>query len=381
MKIVRLTGECYMRVSKIGKIIVSIIGTDKTYDLVSKELDAKEDGSDSTCFDICLNINEKTNFIGYKPKIFSAKGKMNFNESEFYVDYLRDFSYSVKGLFKKKNHVVNVDINAKQITIVDVIKSFLVSKTEKVKNSILSYSLFWYLIHVQLLKINGSFVHSSVIYNSKTNKSLLITGTGGCGKTSIIIELLNNNYFYYVAEDFGIVDSDGNTFFNPKAISIYATDIEHGQSQLKEYFNSLSIKEKAVFFLKRRIFKMNPLFKISPHILFKNKIKNKSKIEHVIYFSRRDVSQFEILNISYDKFINRILNASMRELKTLNELLMLMNANAPDSYLIPSFEEIQQKTRSVYSKAFLNTKNKLLIIPHKSTPNEVLDFLKEQSII
>ena len=71
----------------------------------------------------------------------------------------------------------------------------------------------------------------------------------------------------------------------------------------------------------------------------------------------------------------------MRELKTLNELIMLIRANAPLGYDIPSVDNIREETKEVYLKAFSTTNNKILYIPHKTKPDEILIYLKEKKFL
>ncbi len=70
----------------------------------------------------------------------------------------------------------------------------------------------------------------------------------------------------------------------------------------------------------------------------------------------------------------------MRELKTLNELMLLIRANAPVEYNIPSFEEIRSQTKEIYEKALGYTNNKIVYIPHKTKPEDLVNFLKDKEL-
>ena len=78
---------------------------------------------------------------------------------------------------------------------------------------VLSYSLFWYIFNISLLKKNKSFIHAG-IYSNSSDEATIITGTGGCGKTSTLFKLLEDNKSKYISEDFGIIecldDNDNN---------------------------------------------------------------------------------------------------------------------------------------------------------------------------
>lgn len=360
---------------EIAGIVIKIKNTNEVATEIINDLNAVKD-NDKQEYDINIEIfSDKIR--DYKPVIFSAKGSMNFNKNEYFVDYLSDVNYVIKNIFF--NDKIDIKINSNKSSLKKKIKSLYTSKNIMTKNIILSYSLFWYVLHIKLIKENKSFIHAGII--DINGYSSIITGTGGCGKTSTLFKMLEDEKSAYIAEDFGIIDSDGYTYYNPKPVSIYASDIEFGQSILKEYFNKFSKKEQIVWSLKRNMLKLNPMIKAKPELLMENRISLKSKIKNVIYFVRSNNSKISFSDISLNELTERILDASMRELKTLNELIQLIRANAPVDYNIPSFEDIRNQTKMIYLKAFKNTNNKIIYIPHKTKPEALVNYLKEKRLI
>lgn len=342
---------------------------------IIEDLNAKKD-NDNNSYDIALNIVNK-NIKDYKATIFSAKGSMNFNADAYFVDYLFDVNYIVKNIFNNKN--IDITINTSKSSLKKKIKSLFSNKALMMKNTILSYSLFWYILHIKLLQKNKSFLHAGV-FDLNGNASI-ITGTGGCGKTSTLFKILEDKDSSYIAEDFGIIDKNGYTYYNPKPVSIYASDMEFGQSILTNYFNKFTNSEQWIWSIKRNLLKINPMIKSKPNLLMDNKICQKSKIKNVIYFVRNNNQSLKIEDIKLNELTERILDASMRELKTLNELIQLIRANAPLSFNIPSFEDIRYQTKEIYLEAFKDTNNKIIYIPHKTKPDELVQYLKDKEII
>jgi len=360
---------------EIAGIKIKIKNTNLVANEIIKDLKAIKHENDSE-YDICLEIKDDK-LKNYQATVFSAKGSMNFNKNEYFVDYLSDVNYIVKNLFT--NEAIEIQINCSKSSLKKKVKQLYSSKTIMSKNTILSYALFWYVLHMALLKEEKSFLHAGIV--DLNGKATIITGTGGCGKTSTLFKILEDSNSKYIAEDFGIIDKEGFTYYNPKPVSIYASDMEFGQNILKNYFIKFSNKEKIIWSLKRNILKINPMIKAVPSLLMNNRISQKSKIENVIYFVRNNNEVISMQNINKNDLAERVLDASMRELKTLNELILLMRANAPIEYNIPSFEDIRMQAKDIYMNAFEETNNKIIYIPHKTKPDDLVGYLKENGLI
>ncbi|WP_066354381.1 DEAD/DEAH box helicase family protein [Aliarcobacter skirrowii] len=362
---------------EIAGVKIKIENTNELSNTIAHDLDAKVLNTTEVSFDLILRFNTD-NFSEYKPTVYSAKGSMNFNKNEFFVGYLSGIKYKVKNLFNESPTELDIEVNNKNIKTL-LRQLYNLDFSNRYKNIILSYSLFWYILHIVLLKQQKAFLHAGVF--SKGNKISVITGTGGCGKTSTLFKLLEEENSYYIAEDFGILNNEAETFYNPKPVSIYASDMEFGQTILKNYHQKFTSTEKILWDAKSKFLNKNPMIKALPQKVMDGKIKESGKIDNILYFVRNNSLELSIDNIETDNLAERVLDASMRELKTLNELVLLMRANAPQDYNIPSFEEIRQKTKEVYKKAFENTNNKIVYIPYKTKPDELVNFLKEQGLV
>lgn len=319
----------------------------------------------------------KYNNSNYIPKIFSAKNNFHFNEKEFYSNYLNDIEYLIANLFVKDT--VTIKVRNKKKSLFKYLRKLISENEESIKNQILSYSLLWYVVYIRLLQINKTFVHACAF--ELNNQTTLICGTGGCGKTSTLFKILEENNSFYLSEDFGIINDKGYTYFNPKPISIYASDIEYNLKTLKSSLNFLSFNQKIRWILKRYLLKRNPMIKINPTTLLKNRVKQKLKINNTIYFVRCADNKFTIQDIKINELVNRILYSSMRELKGLGEITNLILSNAPNTFNIPSFDGLKNKSKLIYESTFSKTNNFILHIPFKATPKEIIDFLKKNNIL
>lgn len=329
-----------------------------------------------------ITIESKQNlYEEYNPTVHTAKGNMNFNISSYFMGYNKDVKYLVTNMFNNKSVRISFK-TSNSLDLKRILKNLYrldFNNSKTYKNIVLSYSLFLYVLHIILLRKNLSFIHSGVFVSN--NQCTVFVGTSGCGKTSTTFKILEDINSKYMADDYGIIDSNGFAYYNPKSISIYASDMEYGQKILGEYFLKLSTFEQIKWKLKRYIFKQNPMLKVPPEDVVGTRISKKHKINNVLYFVRNEDDNISIKNIDLEELCERALDATMRELKTLNEVIHLIKANAPTNYNIPSFEDIRNQTKDVYKKAFENTNNKIVYIPHKTTPDELVSFLNKQGLV
>ena len=360
--------------ASIAGIKIKIIGDNSLSKAIANDLEATL-VSDNNYYHISIEIKDD-NVSNYQPKVFSAKGSMNFNESKYFVDYLNEMNYLIENLFDSET--VKIKINPNEKSIKKRIKKFLGNKIIIEKNTILSYALFWYVFHFELVKGEKSFIHAG-LFEAKDGATI-ISGTGGCGKTSTLFKILEDNNTKYISEDFGIIDVKGYCYYNPKPVSIYASDMEFGQSILKDFYNSFTLAEKILWTFKRKVLGINPMIKAKPKKLMNGRIGEKSKIKNVLYFIRNNDKNLSIEPIDTVNLVERVLDSSMRELKTFNELLLLMRANAPKGFDIPTFKSVRESTKDIYLNAFSNTKNRIIYIPHKTSPDILVSFLKENEL-
>ena len=371
--------------TKLGPVSIELNGQGKVFELICHELEVSEQGTSLAPIDLKLNIMEGQDLSSYKPSIFSAKGNMNFNETSFFVK--NPIKYRVEGLFEKSRQC-SVYIYLKRSNLVRrlyrLVKDLSPSNTrlfDSIAAKIMSYSLFWYIFHIILLKKESSFIHAGIF--AQGEQATAITGTGGSGKTSTLFKILENAQYQYLSEDFGIISAQGEAYYNPKSLSIYASDAHNEQNILNDYVNKgMRGTQKLRWTFATRILRKNPLTKIPVlNLLSMDRTRRKARLSRVIYMIRGDVKESEACDISVGELVERTTNASFRELKWLCENMKLINANAPHHYKYPSLNEIVEQTESIYEQAFANLNRQLVIVPYRSKPGDVVRFLQDHDLI
>jgi len=353
-------------------------------DLIQEELCDKT--TEDVEPDIELNLDSDSFFNSYQPTHYSGKDTMNFNKSEYYVGYLEYLDYIVKHPFTSEKLSLYIQLKHQSISFRTKKKILSLKKVEfsnlnrLIKSFILSYAVFWNVYQLSLLKKNFSFIHGSSF--QKNENGFLLTGTGGSGKTSIGMELLKQKGIKYLSEDFAIIGSDGNSYYNPKSISLYRTDLNEGDSIAVQAIENLSPELKRKWKLLTSISSQNQLVKIPPSILFDNeKIGSSCKLNKLFYLTRENCSTISFNELSSDEFVERSIQASLVEMKFLNEVLKRITANSPLTYPYKSDFQISDKMTNIYKKAISNSNCYIVHIPKNESAKNVVNYLIDKNLI
>ncbi|MTI80461.1 MAG: hypothetical protein FH758_06180 [Firmicutes bacterium] len=364
----------------VGPILIELEGSGELFKLIDKEFKVCEKSNQKELADLKIKILNPEQKISFDPKYYSLSGNIAFDNNSF-LKVEKGYSYLVKNLFDfSSNTEVTISYSEKQ-NMVSLLKNILLSlptgfsnKGIQIKNSIMSYTLFWYLFHIVLLKKNSTFIHSSI--TDKNSKGIVIAGTGGCGKTSTTFKLLENDTFKYLSEDFGIITIEGKAHYNPKFTSIYSSDVRYGQKHLVKYVDEKMSKSDKVLWNSYKTLGGNPIRKIAPvDLLGEEKLKDETLIEQVYFFARSNNDEIHIEEITNDELADRAVNASFRELNFLFELLANVHAVGYMDTQFPNLSEIKEKTKAIYKEAFKNAQKKLVYVPLKSTPDKIINKL------
>ncbi len=370
----RSTQGCIQRYT-IGSLVVAVTGEKQYLDLFSKELEYTDSISEP---DIIIQFSNT--FDDYSPTHYCGKNTIDFNETSYSVNGNPYFSYHTSNPFSKGPIISTVKV--KQPSIVHRVLRFLKiassveygSAISFLRGELANYSYLWTLITLGLLKKETAFIHAGVLNHD--GKSIVLSGTGGCGKTSTVLNLLQKPNVDYLAEDFGIVADDGLAYPSSKTISIYHSDVVRSKGVGQGVVSRLAWLQRLRWEVLTKLLKRNPIIKVSPEDLVDKPISPiPVQIEYGVYLSRQSVKSVSLREIALSEFAKRSAMASVRELKGLSEILKLIQANTPLSYNFISDEMLVKRFEDIYLQAFANVSVYMAVVPYEAGPDSVIDAL------
>lgn len=234
------------------------------------------------------------------------------------------------------------------------------------RSRLATYSFIWLFMAISLIKKGTSFIHAGIAEND--GKALVLSGTSGCGKTSLMLELVNKHGFQYLAEDFGIVDEKGLAHFSPKTISLHHSDAKFGNPLAIKAINDLNLMAKAKWHFLTKSIGMNLMLKVRPEDLT-SKIGSSTPIRTAIFLERKPVPEPTIQEISSEEFAKRSLHASMRELKMFYEFEHSLRANFPDNNTLLSEGKLQHRLEEILRSSVRDSDTYCITLPIGASPD------------
>ena len=238
----------------------------------------------------------------------------------------------------------------------------------------LDYSALWWILAIAFLKYNRVFVHSGMA--SKENRGIVLAGTGGCGKTSAVSELMNEGW-KYIAEDFGVICSDGSIWSIPKRGAISAEDVSFGSERLIEVIDQLPKWQKIRwnYYTKKG---KNPIIAPPLENLYGFEcIATKAKIWKVVCVVRSSNKKIIEKKVSVDEMTTRISGSSFRVIREMYNILYNVQAVVDETCRnnFPLISDIENEYCNIIKKALENTEYSLLEVPINVNPKLIKEYI------
>lgn len=369
---------------KLAGISTAITGKNK-YALKLKEYFQGAETNIAEPISIFINICDTMNEMKFDDELkFFAEGKgLQISDTGFMTNIGR-LRYRVDNLFVKEEPVhiwIYYDERcglrkwAKTIfTYMDPYMLGRESETDRFITDVLDYTALWWILALAFLKYDRAFVHSGMA--EKQEKGVVVAGTGGCGKTSAVSELLNEGW-KYIAEDFGVICADGSIWQIPKRGAISAEDVSYGSSRLIKLIDQLPRVQKVRwnYFSKKGV---NPIIAPSLDELYgKENIAQYAKLCKIVYVARSTNERIVKKCVSIDEMTSRIKGASFRVIREMYNILYNIQAVADEeirkNFLEPM--DIEKRYCDIISRALENAEYSVLEVPIKVNPNLIKEYV------
>ena len=235
----------------------------------------------------------------------------------------------------------------------------------------ISYSGLWPLLHFSFLNLpeKKSFIHSCALESD--NKGILLTGSGGAGKSTLCSYLQAKYCYKYLSEDFSIVSEEGYAYLSPRRVAFYYSDFKKSPDLIKDNFRNY-LKSNSIDHLLWKfeiLQKKNPIRRLNPELIYSKNVQvNKIKIKKIFYLKRNVAQELQITSIDKTELAKRAIHSSMRELRSFYEEHHQAMGNAGNSLI--NMDTISESMVKVYYSAFSEADCYLLSIPNNYPPSK-----------
>lgn len=197
--------------------------------------------------DIVINVCKDLNHLEVIQKNPSIHSEL---KNGFLIEFR---SHSVA--YCKQNEIINIDFSLKPSgsPLLRFLRKFNNEEFASREDRIASMIFETVIIPSLLLFDNAKLIiHSTgIVHNSK---AMLIGGTGGCGKTSLELELCLNKGLEFINDDIGVISNKDEAMPNLAHPKIYAYNVVGNPELRNKLLSDKSILNRIQWFVKQKIF-------------------------------------------------------------------------------------------------------------------------------
>ena len=334
--------------------------------------------------DFIVRVTEDRALARIEPKYTAVSGKIGVNEEAFSFR-ASGFTFTVRHLFDEKNTPELIILWRPRLRDRIPLGGVITAKTLGVKGKkgallekTLTYSLFWAVFAMVLLRHGRAFVHAGIFTTEagdpNTERAVAVTGCAGCGKTSTLLGVLGMDGTGYLGEDFGVLADDGMSYFIPKTVTVYEEDAAFGNSNIDGAVKSLGFGDRLLWEL-FRITGVNVRYKFAPEAVFPGRVSDRAKIGALVFAVKADCDEPRVTEADTDEISERIMRASFRELRTFYGILSNIRAVCDEETrkLYPSMHELEERYRKIVSEIAAGADAAFILeTPFKVTPDRTI---------
>lgn len=324
-----------------------------------------------------LNIRI-VNEINIIERYTSLSQAILFNENEFMVKK-GDYIYKIKNLFGQGMTIIEIcHKNVKNLphkikNIIGIAEHATHSIKEGIVNHIMGYDFMLWVIPVALMKYNRLFLHCGAM--EKDGKAVIITGTGGSGKTGTQLLAMSDYGYRYMADDFCILSTSGMAYYFPKKIKIYQSDIEYKNKFIYLAYKKLPITKRINWQILKKMNK-DPRGEFYIEKVFKtDEVVKSAPIGKIIYVARTNSKAINEYRIEDREFSKRTRLASFREIRELYNILSNICSVGDERIrkCYPEWRDLETEYEGIMMKILSNSfERRLLEVPEKIHPGEII---------
>ncbi|WP_146140460.1 hypothetical protein [Zobellella endophytica] len=203
-------------------------------------------------------------------------------------------------------------------------------------------------------------VHAASI--SKNNECVLLTGTGGVGKSSALLSFIGDESISFISDDIVIVDSLGSVYSNFSWPKVYGYNCD-GNALKEKILTGRGCLDRIHFYIKNKIDSSKVRRKIRPDKIFSSYLKTSCKLRGVYFLIREDVDSIKLSTLERNSSIKMACNVMNAEYQVFHKFIEWEEYNAAALGVSPliSMENVISKWKKVMNGSFPILINKVSI--------------------
>ncbi len=353
-----------------GKNIQINIKNSELKEILLKELEIYGKG-DIEKLDYTINFIEKIELSGIYSNTPSIHKTLN---NGFFCDF-----GICKVLFTKVDNLkINVEYKASE-SYLSKFRSIMYRNSSENIGQVLHELIF---IPLNFFDKERTIIHSSSMKNLDTNRTLMIGGTGGVGKTSLELLLCRELNYSFISDDIAVVDNKGLLYPNLAFPKIYAYNVIDNKELKNVLFMNRTVIDKMQWDIRKKLRGNSSVRRsISPQDIFKSIETSFNKIDdYYILFKTNEANRIIVKDISSEMASEMTLEILKNEYHSVFQHITWHEYNCRLMGYEPvlRLEDIFSNWKNLYNKIFTEINCKIVKIPLTIKHQE---FLKEMKSI
>lgn len=346
------------------------IENEEIRDILKQELDIYPKGEKNN-IDIIVNFVDKVNV----DNIYSNTPSIH---KTFENGFLASFGAN-KILFKKEDKIeVYIEISNKKRFLVKFLSIGYRYNYENV-GQILHELIF---VPINFFTPNTALIHASSMKKQSNNKTIMIGGTGGVGKTSLELLLCKELNYSFISDDIAVVTNENKIYPNLSYPKLYAYNVVNNKKLSKELFMGRNCFDKFQWnFIKRYRGDKRVRRAVSPDKIYRNIEKNTNSVdEYYILFKTNSVEDIVFEDIDYKQASELTLRIIKNEYQSFAQHITWHEYNTQLMNFSPilELEKIYSNWSEVYMNIFKLIKCSIVKIPIEMEHDDFLEQMKDK---
>ena len=252
-----------------------------------------------------------------------------------------------------------------------VLYSNYFSRLENLAQDFISVAFRGIMLLVMLQK-QGAFLHASAV--EKDGEATLFAGSGGTGKTSCCVRLVDESNYRFLSDDMTLINSNGIVCLYPKYINCFPYNLRWSDNLRSQGVESRPLFDK-MHYKARSALGLRALRLVSPEKIWGwGKLGDRGHVSKVIHLVQGRSSSFEVKPAKSADLARE--NAQIFAEEFVDVLEILANWHLLDPS-IPDAARVTEEVQKIYERAFSKAVCFIVSVPYHASFERSFGFVRQ----